>query len=68
MPRRKVKTRVEHLADAHERLLLAQGALKEVDLRTTSGTLRDAVRDSRDKVAASLETVQRAIQLDLPRR
>lgn len=68
MPRRKVKSRVEHLADAHTRLLQAQASLKEVDLRTTSGELREAVRASRDSVTQGLELLQQAIRLDIPKR
>lgn len=68
MPRRKIKTRVEHLADSHGRLLQAQAALKEVDLRTTTGELRSQIRDARDTVAAALTAVQAAIELDTPRR
>lgn len=66
MPRPKVKSRVQHLADAHGRLLQAQASLKEVDLRTTSGELREQVRDARDQVGAALTAVQRAIELDTP--
>lgn len=68
MPRPKVKSRVQHLADAHSRLLLAQASLKEVDLRTTSGELREQIRDARDQVDAGLTAVQHAIQLDTPKR
>lgn len=68
MPRRRVKTRVEHLADAHADLLRAQTSLKEVDLRTTSGDLREAIRESREQVGNSLDAISRAIQLDIPRK
>lgn len=68
MPRRRTKTRVEHLADAHGLLLQAQLSLKEVDLRTTTGELRANVRDAREQAAAALTAVQVALELDTPRR
>lgn len=64
MPRRRTKTRLEHLADAHGRLLQAQAALQQIDLRTTRGELRDEVRYARETNAAALTAVETAIRAD----
>lgn len=67
MPRAKIKTRVELLAEAHGRMQQAEISLKAVDLRTTAGELRQAIRDSRDCVNTGLAALQRAIEVDTPR-
>lgn len=64
MPRPKVKTRLTHLAEAHQRLLQAHTSLMAVDLRTTRGELRDALRTSREANEATLSWVQAAIEAD----
>ena len=66
MPRPKIKTRIEHLADAHSFLLRAQQSLGEVDLRTTTGDLRAAIRTGREQTAAALAALQTAITHDVP--
>lgn len=68
MPRRRTKTRLEHLADAHGRLLQAQACLSEIDLRTTRGPLRDAVRAARTTTAAALTALETAITHEPPGR
>lgn len=66
MPRPRVKTRIEHLADAHGRLLQTHAALREVDLRTTRGELRAAIRGARDANSAALSFIEAAIKADMP--
>lgn len=66
MPRRKAKTRIEHLAEAHERLLQAKTSLAEVDLRTTRGELREAIRDAREATGCALTAAERAIRAGVP--
>ena len=66
MPRPKVKSRIEHLADAHGQLLKALSSLQHVDLRTTRGELREAIRVARDSGTAALTAVEVAIKADTP--
>jgi hypothetical protein len=66
MPRRKVKLRIEHLADAHAALAKAAAALAEIDLRATRGPLRDAIREARASQAAATTAVETAIRADTP--
>lgn len=64
MPRPQKKTRLQLLALAEEQLQATQASLGLVDLRATSGELRECLRDARADVANSLAQVQRAIGLD----
>ena len=66
MPRPKVKTRIEHLADAHGHLAKAAASLSHIDLRSTRGELRDAIRDARDATLAASAAVEVGIRADLP--
>ena len=66
MPRIRPKIRIEHLADAHGRLLEAQSSLQQVDLRTTRGVLREAIRQAREANTAALTAVEVAIRADTP--
>lgn len=64
MPRKKVKTRVQHLVDAHGRLQQAKQSLHAIDLRATTGTLREEVREARDAVEDGLAACEVAIKTD----
>lgn len=66
MPRRREKTRVEHLADALENVELLARHLSSVDLRTTSGELRRLVKDSRGLADTLGEKLAEAVRADLP--
>jgi hypothetical protein len=56
------KTRTSHLAEALEHSQKALAALQEVDLRTTRGDLRDAVRDGREIAQALVNQCYGALQ------
>jgi hypothetical protein len=60
------KSRTALLADALSAARKAQEALTAIDLRTTRGDLRDAVRDAREDVANLTTNLGTALEHDLP--
>lgn len=64
MPGTKIKTRVTLLTEALTASRDTGELLREIDLRTTRGTLRDSIKQAREK-AGNLEViVARAIRAD----
>lgn len=66
MPRRRPKTRVDHLVDALEALEKASASLQAVNLRTTSGDLRKKLRSSRELSTQARAELVEALRLDVP--
>lgn len=66
MPRKREKTRLDHLADALAAAHTAGAALGAIDLRTTSGELRAAVKGAREAAETLRTELQRAILADVP--
>lgn len=65
-PRRRPKTRVESLVDALEALDKVSGVLNDIDLRTTTGELRTALRASREQANALAKSLNNAVKADVP--
>lgn len=66
MPRRREKTRVEHLAEALMSVETLAVHLNAVDLRTTSGDLRQLVKESRGLADELGTKLAAAVRADLP--
>lgn len=66
MPRRREKTRVEHLADALESAEHLAACLSSVDLRTTTGELKALVQESRTLTDELGEKLAEALRTDIP--
>lgn len=64
MAPRPPKNTVNHVADAIAKLQGAAAALQEIDLRTTRGELRVALRGAREYTAEALAWADAAIQAD----
>jgi hypothetical protein len=60
------KSRTQLLAEAHTHAIAAQAALAEIDLRTTRGDLREAIRDGRQSSEDLIIYLGNALQEDLP--
>lgn len=58
------KNNITYVASALDKLQAARSALGEIDLRTTRGELRDALREGRLATENALEWCEAAIQAD----
>lgn len=67
VPRRRPKTTVDRLVESLENLEKISGSLSEVDLRTTSGDLRQLIKNSREKSKELAELLTAAVKADVPR-
>lgn len=58
------KNNITYVASALDKLQAARAALGDIDLRTTRGELRDAIREGRLATENALEWCEAAIQAD----
>lgn len=66
MPRRREKTRTDHLVDALELHLRAGGSLEHIDLRSVSGDLKDTIKLIRRLHGELSKALALAIRQDAP--
>ncbi len=68
MARRRLKTRVDLLAEGLEAASRVVEDLHKIDLRRTRGDLRDRIREARSLGGELREALAQAVRLDLPPR
>lgn len=66
MPRRRPKTRVDHLVDALAAAEQLQAALAEIDLDTVAGDVRVVLTSASKASASAQKKVAEAIRRDVP--